>query len=390
MQRVKLKKSVRLKIWREFNFSCCVGSVLLFLFAGPAAADDQDGSGFEVPERRLVYTTDSLLIRGRAELEYKYGRLDKVARGLPYDNTHAAGRRQYRDNSEQEVLRVSGSIEMRLMPHYYMEAYLKPGNWRTFRAVRWKSGFPDVLLDFLEGGELLISQAKPVSGGILSGIGNLLRSSDDDDQPEFEMRGPYNEVRTGGGLGDLMTVLFDLEREFTARPGPPEDVFFISAMRKDTSNIYIGRFEPKEELTIPVEVNGEELERTAVRCEVTLKYGHPVDLKPGFTLASLAARYMPGQPRGEAVEMLQSIINAESLSDYAEDSLVLPVSMSVYNDIHDSDKDFSGPFGLSDSVTMWVDEELGIPLRAECRLYGIRGAVVLSQADEQYLQRLKE
>jgi hypothetical protein len=176
-----------------------------------------------------------------------------------------------------------------------------------------------------------------------------------------------------------MTVLLSLEKKFTSNNVPPQDPFYISAMRKGTSNIYVGRFGPTKQEQITVEVNGETVQRSAVRCEVTLSYGHPVDLQEEDTIASLASRYMPDKAHDEAVDMIKGIVGAESLDDFANDALVVPVSVSVYNALHDSDKDFEGPFGLSESVTLWVDAELGIPLRAEGRLYGLKVAIELNQ-----------
>ena len=193
------------------------------------------------------------------------------------------------------------------------------------------------------------------------------------------MRGPYKPLRTGGMLSDLMTVLLTLEREFTGPDGPPQDTFFISAMRKNISSIYVGRFVPAKQEQITVEVNGQEVQRLAVRCQVTLSYGYPVDLEEGDTIASLASRYMPDKTRNEAISMIRGILGVESFDEYKKESLIVPVSVSVYNDLHDSDKDFEGPFGLSESVTLWVDAELGIPLRAEGRLYGLKVAIELSQ-----------
>jgi hypothetical protein len=336
-------------------------------------------AGFRPLARRLVYTTDSLLVRGQATVEYEYGTLHRMSKELPYDNTHAAGQRQFRDHAEQEVLRIGGDVDILFMPHYFMEAYIETENWRTVRAVRWKKGFPDVLLDFLPEGEVLITRAKPVSSDLMDRIGGFFQSSEDQGIPEFEMGGPYDPVRTGCMLNDLMTVLLSLEKKFTSNNVPPQDPFYISAMRKGTSNIYVGRFGPTKQEQITVEVNGETVQRSAVRCEVTLSYGHPVDLQEEDTIASLASRYMPDKAHDEAVDMIKGIVGAESLDDFANDALVVPVSVSVYNALHDSDKDFEGPFGLSESVTLWVDAELGIPLRAEGRLYGLKVAIELNQ-----------
>ncbi len=332
-----------------------------------------------VPERRLIYTTDSLLVRGQATVEYKYGTLGRMADRLPYDNTHAAGRGQFREYSNQKVLTITGEIDIRFMPHYSMQAYIETDSWRTLRAVRWKKGFPDVLVDFLPGGEVLITRAKPVSSDLMDRIGGFFQTSEGEYIPDFEMRGPYKPLRTGGMLSDLMTVLLSLEREFTGHDGPPQDTFYISAMRKNISSIYVGRFVPAKQELITVEVNGEAVQRSAVCCQVTLSYGYPVDLKKEETIASLASRYMPDKPKNEAISMIRGIVGAESLDDFTKNALIVPVSVSVYNALHDSDKDFEGPFGLSESVTLWVDAELGIPLRAEGRLYGLKVAIELSQ-----------
>ena len=352
---------------------------MALVFLGTASVAGTEEARPIVPERRLIYTTDSLLVRGQATVEYKYGTLGRMADGLPYDNTHAAGRGQFREYSNQKVLTITGDIDIRFMPHYTMQAYIETESWRTLRAVRWKKGFPDVLVDFLPGGEVLITRAKPVSSDLMDRIGGFFQTSEGEYIPDFEMRGPYKPLRTGGMLSDLMTVLLSLEREFTGHDGPPQDTFYISAMRKNISSIYVGRFVPAKQEVITVEVNGQAVQRSAVRCQVTLSYGHPVDLKEEDTIASLASRYMPDKPRNEAISMIRGIVGAESLDDFTKNALIVPVSVSVYNALHDSDKDFEGPFGLSESVTLWVDAELGIPLRADGRLYGLKVAIELSQ-----------
>lgn len=91
---------------------------------------------------------------------------------------------------------------------------------------------------------------------------------------------------------------------------------------------------------IPVEVNGQAVQRSAVCCQVTLSYGHPVDLKEEDTIASLASRYMPDKPRNGAISMIRGIVGAETSDDFTKNALIVPVSVSVYNALHDSDKDF--------------------------------------------------
>lgn len=377
-------------ILRFAGFILCSFCASLFLSATVIAGPDENNHRGRVPERRLLYQTDSWLIRGRAEVEYRYGPLESQARRLPYDNTNAEGRRQYRQAAKREILSLSSSLRIRLMPDYDMRSYIDPASRQPLRAVRWKSGFPDVLLDFQQGsGTLFLTRAEPVSGGIMERIGGWFQRSQPGEQPQFELLGPYGPLAVGSDLIDLMTVLYRLEEKFTGNPHAPTETFYISAMRKDPSNIYVGRFEPVERRKISLEVNGEKITRKAVRCEVTLRYGVPVMPDADDTLESLAEEYMPDRPVREAIETIRTIIGAETMKEHGEKPFIMPVSMSVYNRIHDDDKDFRGPFGLSESVTLWVDEQLGIPLRAECRIYGISGAVLLTQSCDDYFRLLK-
>ncbi len=360
--------------------------LLLFFLLGGGGVDFVEGTEIAVPARRLVYRTDSWLIRGRAEVHYRYGKLNRVARQLPYDNTHQAARRQYRAAANRNVLTLSTSIQVRLMPDYYLESYLDPSSLRPLRAVRWKNNFPDILFDYIDEEQLLLTRAEPVSPGFFSRVGSFLQSAPN--EPEFEFLGPYQPFETGGQLVDLITVFFQIEEKFTGKGGVPDKPFFLSAMRKDLKNIYVGRFDPVERMPISVEVNGVSIRRMAIRCEVTLQYGVLMVPRAEDTVASLAAEYMPDLLRSEAKEIVRGIFAGEILEKQLDRPMVMPVSMSVYNRIHEEDKDFRGPFGLSESVTLWVDERLGIPLRAECSIYGIGGAVLLTESDPQYFKRL--
>ncbi len=339
----------------------------------------------------MVYTSGHFLVRGQAEVEYKYGNLRSLAETLPYENTHAAGEDQFRRHLGKETLRIRGDVNMRLMPSYRLTAYVQPESWRTFRAVRWKNGFPDVLFDFFDE-EVLISQARPETGGFFERLREMFGSGGGGDGfPEFSMRGPFGEIHGGGKLTDLMTVFLDLEKKFTLGDKPPEETFYLTAMRRDSSNIYVARFEPEEVESVNLEVNGRPLERPAARCQVSLYYGYPVELRGGPTIASLAARFLPDKTREEAMSMIREVSRVEqSMREYERRFIVLPVTISAYNRIHRSDKEFEGPFGLAESMTIWIDKELGIPLRAETRLYGFPADVMLSGSDEQYLRLLEE
>jgi hypothetical protein len=49
---------------------------------------------------------------------------------------------------------------------------------------------------------------------------------------------------------------------------------------------------------------------------------------------------MPDKPRNGAISMIRGIVGAETSDDFTKNALIVPVSVSVYNALHDSDKDF--------------------------------------------------
>ncbi len=370
---------------------CLLGLALLMRWCRHRPEEETgpiEGTDRQVPARRLVYRTDSALLRGRAVVNYRYGQWHEIAAKMPYQSEHEQARRLYREREGREVLALSALMQIWLAPEYYMEAYLDPKTGQPWRAVRWKNQFPDILIDFPAPGLLLMTRARPSSDGVISRIGDYLQGSSAD--PKFTMRGPIPPIQAGENLVDLLTVFHRLEEKFTGDSGPPTQPFYLAAIRKGDSSIYAARFTPTGEEQLTLAVSGAELTRTAVRCDIILRYAVPVSLTSGDSLESLAAEYMPEKTRTEAVEVIRTIIGHQSLEEWNGTALAIPVSMTVYNRIFDRDNQFEGPFGLAESATVWVDRELGIPLRFECRLYGIEGSVVLSECDPQYLQRLME
>ena len=336
------------------------------------------------PARRLLYrTVDSVLIRGRAEVEYRYDTLQQAARPLPYQSSHEIGRRQYEELADREVFALAAMIQVRMIPDYYMESYLDPQTLRPLRAVRWKRDFPDVLFDFTDT-DVLLTRVDPAPRGVFKRIGGLFTAS----ETEIEMHDLIPPIPVGSDMVDLMTTFFLLEQKFTDPDGPPRHPFYLTAMRKGDSNVYMARFEPMVRQRVTLMVNRQKITRTTIRCDVTLQYGAVVEVHSDTTLESLAAEYMPERETAEAVALVEQLLGDETLDQRRGRAMVLPVAMPVYNRIFDEDKEFEGPFGLSESVTVWIDEKLGIPLRAECRLYGISGAIMLDQCDPDYFRLL--
>jgi hypothetical protein len=244
---------------------------------------------------------------------------------------------------------LCGAVSGPVLGDYLYMTLLDPNKTGTV-AMRWKNEHADILLDLDECGKVSVVRMDP------------------GEAPEKD-----EELAVGENVHDFLGGVEAL-REF-ARGGDSRTV--ICAMKKSVTSIYAMILEQDG-------VESVEISRRPLRCRrytVELAYACPVTIEPGATLEDLRTSHFPKLSMTEVSALFQTITGAGTPAAVVGRTFAFPVSVAVFNRVMNRDREFEGPFGLDEHLTLWCHPSTGMPVKIRGGFHGITVEFDLTNLD---------
>lgn len=229
-------------------------------------------------------------------------------------------------------------------------------------AVRWKNGFPDIVLRFPAPGTITVVRADP----------------DGDLDPE-------RNVAAGENVRDFLGGVEQLRQKAAAG----YDAILVCVIKKAVTSITAISLEFDGAEVVEL-VNGRDGSTTRFDCRryrVDLAYACPVEFSTESTTGNLRSSHFSGRSEAAVADLLETVAGTSSPSDLAGRTLALPVSVETYNRLLDRERGFEGPFGLGQSLTLWCDRASGMPVKIAGAVRGVPVEVELVEWRSMVLER---